>query len=189
MFVSLRGPGGSGKSYVGHALLDAYPHVPIFDDTWNKQKPKLIGYELPGGLVVLGRYTAPGGGLDGFLTSKTRDKFHALIRKYATTKPFVFGESLTISSSRIWWEELADELGYGALVFAFLNTPPDLCVQRILHRNGGKPIHEDQVHAHYRFIQRLAGKFEMRGDRVVHIDYKQSVEAVTKLFTEAGWRP
>lgn len=189
MFVNLRGPSGSGKSYVGHALLDVYPHVPIFNDTWNKRKPKLIGYELPGELFILGRYTALGGGLDGFLTAKTRDKFYALIHEYATTKPFVFGESLTISSARIWWEKLSDELGRGALVFAFLDTPPELCVERILQRNRGRPIKGEQVHAHHRFIQRLAKKLEARGERVVHVNHTRSVEEVIKLFIEAGWRP
>jgi len=190
MILTLRGCGGSGKSYVGHQLLERYPNTPIWVSGWNKPPhKKLIGYDLPGGMLLLGRYTAAGGGLDGYLLTRTRDKFYGLIDEAMQAAPFVFGESLTISSSRIWWQEFSAK-NPGQVVFAFLDTPVDLCVQRILQRNGGRPIKEWQVVQHHRFIGRLAERFRAEGEIVYTIDHRHPVEDVIRIYKEDyGWQP
>lgn len=190
MILTLRGCSGSGKSYVAHQLLERYPNTPIYLGGWNQDpnRPKLVGYDLPGGMLMLGRYTAPGGGLDGFLLTKTREKFYALVRDAFLAAPFVFGEALTISSSRIWWQELSREFP-GQVIFAFLDTPVDLAIQRVLQRNGGRPIKEPQLKQHYRFVNRLGHRLEADGERVYWIDHTRPVEQVIQIFKDEGWQP
>ncbi|KKL65999.1 hypothetical protein LCGC14_2149360 [marine sediment metagenome] len=187
MLVNLRGPSGAGKSFIGHKLLDTYPHEEIWVDGWNKTKPKLVAYELPGGLFVLGRYTAKGGGLDGFLTKRTRERFYDLIRSYAFNKPFVFAEALILSSSKGAWKGLASEMAPDPLVFAFMDTPFDLCVKQVYLRNGGRPIREDQVKAHHAYLQRLSHRLKEEGENVVTIDHTCGFDQVVQLFKDGGW--
>ncbi|KKL64113.1 hypothetical protein LCGC14_2168300 [marine sediment metagenome] len=187
MLVNLRGPSGAGKSFIGHKLLDTFPHEEIWVDGWNKTRPKLVAYELPGGLFVLGRYTAKGGGLDGFLTKRTRDQFYDLIEEYGCTKPFVFAEALIISSSKTRWQELAAKMAPDPLVFAFMDTPFDLCIKQVYIRNGGRQIKEEQVLTHHRFLKRLTVRLKSEGENVVTIDHTCGFDQVVELFRAAGW--
>ena len=148
MIFDLRGSSGAGKSYVGHALLERYgrddeiilePGNPF---NKNKKKPKVGGYRLPGGLVVLGRYESTCGGLEIGLTGVQTGEY---IEQAARLYDHVFVEGLFLSLVYGRYLELQQKLideGY-EYVTGFLNTPMDVCHERVLERNGGKKINVD----------------------------------------------
>jgi len=186
MIVNLRGPSGSGKSYVGHQLLDTFGGEPIFEDGWNKFSPRLIGYKLPDNFYLLGSYRAKGGGLDT-LSPHDRSALLPLIERYAAMG-HIFFEALVISSTVPSYIEMAQRLKM-PFIFAFLDTPVDLCIQRIYQRNGGKPIKEDPVKGHHKYMTRVAQRLRDAGMKTVTIDYKRSFEEVVNLFRAEGWYP
>jgi hypothetical protein len=186
MIVNLRGPSGSGKSYVGHQLLDGYPHEEIFEDGWNKFKPRLIGYKLPGNFYLLGSYRAAGGGLDT-LSPHDRSALLPLIERYAKLG-HVFFEALVISSTVVTYIELANKIKQ-PFIFAFLDTPADLCIQQVYLRNGGKPIKEDLIRGHHKYMQRVQQRIDEAGLQTATIDHTRSVDDVVELFRQGGWDP
>ena len=187
MITNLRGTSGSGKSTVGHYLVDTYKGEEIYEDGWNKTKPRLVGYKLPGGLTVLGSYRAAGGGADTF---SPRDQLPQLIRNHAEQAEHIFFEALVISSTVPKYVDLADELKFtNPFVFAFLDTPVDLCIQNVYTRNGGKPIKEDNIRGHHRYMTRVAQRLRDAHQSVVAIDHTDAFAQVEQLMRNGGWQP
>ena len=187
MIVNLRGPSGSGKSYVGHQLLEIFGGEELYELGWNKRSPRLVGYKLPDNFYLLGSYRAKGGGLDT-LSPHDRSALLPLIERYAAMG-HVFFEALVISSTVPAYVEIAKRATQ-PFVFAFLDTPIDLCIQRIYQRNGGKPIKEDAVRGHHKYMKRIEQRLREAGMFTMGIDHEDSVQQVVKVFRDWGdWRP
>lgn len=205
MIVQLRGSGGSGKSYVGHRLVKDYPgeelHWPV-DGVFNrnKNKPKLVGHILPGGLFVIGPYrdrrdgTEGCGGADNIYGGPKVQM--AFVTRAAKKFPFIFWESLMASMTAIKnYPDFMAGLDQ-PIVFPTLDTPAEECEKQMFRRNGGfskggtKPI--NTAHTIYYSSKRV---FELRkamieiGLDVPLIDHNHATEAVVKIFQDAGWRP
>jgi hypothetical protein len=188
VFVNLRGPSGSGKSYIGHQFLEEFAYEELWEDGWNKSKPKLVGYQLINGLYVLGPYRAPGGGMD-LLSPHDRKASLWWSEKFIGEGRFIFLESLIFSSTVPPFLEVVARHPGERFVFAFLDTPFDLCIQRVYQRNGGKPIKEENVRSHHAYMGRVARRLQDLGQRVVIIDHTRAYEQVKELFIAGGWRP
>jgi gluconate kinase len=195
MILNLRGTSGSGKSTVGHYLVDTYAGKPIYEDGWNKGKPRLVGYQLPGDFQVLGSYKAAGGGLDTF-SPHDRSQAITLITDHATQSRHLFFEALVISSTVPRYVELVNDLvsrgviaSVNDFVFAFMDTPAELCIQRVYQRNGGKPIKEGNIRTHHAYMVRVAQRLRDAGLRVETIHHERAFEDVEALYREAGWDP
>ena len=185
--VILRGPSGSGKSFVGHAFAERFPHDEVFEDGWNLIKPRLIGYRLPGNFYCLGSYRPAGGGLDT-LSPDDRSKHFDLIKRYAV-KGYVFAEALVLSTMVPKLLALGAELGPESISFPTMDTPSDLCVKQIYQRNGGKPIKEANVHGHRKSVDNGTKRLRDAGFSAPDIDHTHSFEQVVEIFRSVGWRP
>ena len=188
MIINLRGPSGSGKSYIGHKFIDTFGNdvEELYEDGWNKTKPKLVGYRLPGDLYIAGPYRAAGGGAD-LLAPHDRSRTVDLVERLSE-RGHVFIEALFASSTIKPYMELAGRVGTD-LVFAFLDTPYELCHDRVLMRNGGRPINEDAHRGHHRFVARSAQRFIDGGFHVEYIDHTRAFEQVWELLLSGGWAP
>lgn len=200
MIVNLRGCSGAGKSYPGFRLLREFgPPVEEVKTTeyFGRQRPKLVAQVLPGGLCLAGRYTMKkstrtggvgySGGVDGFYPM---DELQRLIEDLAARYEHVLVESLLISGTYQRWLDFSLEHGGPeGTTFATLDTPLELCLERVQQRNGGKPVKEDQIERHRKQVLRCASKFTAAGARSLMIDHTRSYEQVRDLFFEAGWRP
>lgn len=192
--INLRGTSGSGKSFIGHSFLREFPHEEIYEEGWNKTKPRLVGYRLPGNLVVLGSYKAAGGGMDTF-SPHDRTQAIKLVRNHIETGAHIFFEALVISSTVPRYIDMVNELHDGGVmhkddfVFPFMDTPFDLCIQQIYKRNGGKPIKEENVHAHWKYMRRCKQRLADAGMHVEDIDHTRGYEQVKELLHAGGWNP
>jgi len=146
MIYNVRGTSGSGKTHLLRQIVNHYDGAEITDETG-----KIFGYRLPARLRVLGRYddAIKGGGVDnitGALVKRfaasggkgnSMDAIEAQVRRWAGAGHHVLFEGLIVTG--VWgrWEALAREL---PVHFLFLDTPLGVCYERVMARNGGKPI-------------------------------------------------
>lgn len=186
MLLQLCGPNASGKSFIGRELLQRYESTEVWDARW-KQKPIVSAYDLVNGLTVLGRYN-PGvacGGLEGSFRPLARVAEYAA--EMGVSRKFAFGEAMMLSSSRTQLRRVQELMGDEPLVIAVLNTPYELCLERVYQRNGGKAINEGALKMLHKRVNNLPEVFEPEGIITRVIDYQNPVEAVLDVFEEFGW--
>ena len=180
---SLRGPGGSGKTHTMYELLKRFPSVPLFEPTWTKRAtitPR--AFRLPHDLYLLGRYTGANcSGVDGWYPNR----IEMLIEHFAPLG-HVLLESLIMSSTLKTFLKFADQY---PLVFIYLDTPPDLCIQQIYHRNGGKPIKEKDITSHWRSIHNQRRR--VKEQKLAHVEVirhgEHAVDDLIDVLTMYGW--
>ena len=199
MIINVRGCGGSGKSYVGFKLLQDYgPGTEVRKPYFRTKKDKLLGHVLRGDLALCGRYVMGSstilegagysGGLDGW---HPMDEVQQLVEEFATQHEHVFFESLLISGTFGRWNDFAtnQQLLGQEVVFGVMTTTPEVCITRILARNGGKSIDEKDVRKFHRQTLRAALKFEDAGKRVAYLNVRGAYGEVVKILRSDGWRP
>lgn len=192
MILNLRGPSGSGKSTIGRHLVHDFESIPSFEPPLKAKVPKFpVVYELPdanGGpsLFVLGRYhnKVRGGGMDGM----EAEMMEKLLRFYID-KGHCFYEALPVSGARGRWLAVADEVGKENHVFGYMDTPPELCIQRVYQRNGGIPIKEDLIRDHHRYVHKVRTWFDENGYRTITVDHVTGLNDVLALFASVGFTP
>lgn len=162
LIVNIRGTNGSGKSTLMRLLMERFGRVPINCATTNK----VIGYEMPGLQArVVGKYETACGGCD---TIKTQDEAKHLVHAFSTAGN-VFFEGVLISTIFGPWLEFSRQ--HGGMIWAFLDTPLETCLERIQIRNGGKPIKTDQVRDKWEGMRRIADKAKAAGEQVIWLNH------------------
>ncbi len=190
MIVNLRGPSGSGKTTAVRDFMRlAGPPVaimgPVREGKRGPLPPKVEAYHLPGpNIYVMGSYENNCGGCD---TIETSDEIERRVEKYAPQGHVLFEGMLVSHVYRRWYEFSGRMLEAGhEFVFASLDTPLELCIQRVYQRNGGKPYNEQNIIDKHRDNQVTARQFHDGGRRVVEVDHKRGPEALFFLF-EIPW--
>jgi len=141
----------------------------------------------PDGLAILGDYTPAAAtsttaGCDRIKTQEAAKKaLEAVAALYDVTH--VLFEGVVVSTIYGPWKEWSQQ--HGGMVWAFLDTPLDICLNRIQRRNGGKPIKEDQVAAKHQTIARVRQKAQLDGERVVDISWSCPVHDLREKVLEA----
>lgn len=188
MLLNVRGGSGAGKSYIGQELLRRYGGTPIMGHT-KKGNERLVGQLLPGGLALLGQYRTDKtmGGIEGIY--KTQNERQEAILAAADLYEYVYYESLFWSSGVTRGIEITALLAPRPHVTGFLTTPPEVCIEQVYRRNGGKPIKENIIRETYRRIQTVRRGYIAQGQEIVDIDHTRSVEQVDSLFRQYGWQP
>lgn len=186
--VKLGGCNGSGKSTLAFALLD-FPHEPFYDDL--VPKGKVAGYIVhhpKAKIRVLGRYESACGGIDSV---GNVDIWAPLAKKYSTdsTVDIVFLEGLM--SGKVYgqlgaWSEQPNQKG--RWLYAFMDTPFEVCVERVLKRRQAKgndaPFDPGRtMRSTFKGVQGAARKAAEGGHKVVHFDHRSTPKAlVTALI-------
>jgi hypothetical protein len=146
------------------------------------------GYVTESGIHVLGKYVTSCGGCD---TIKAQSLMIDSIVSIIGHGPILF-EGLIISNLFSTWYKTSQTLreiqrANGApeegLVWAFLNTPIDVCLARVYARNGGKAIKEKNVIDKWKAIESCKLKAAEVGENVFEIDYKDPLPQVLELLT------
>jgi hypothetical protein len=181
--VNIRGTHGSGKSSVVNAILTKYGAQP--ESLSPKGKILATVTQLPGQalpLYVVGRYETACGGCDGIQpysdiwprVQRLAAKGHVLFEGALIAS--VYGSIGTAS------EEYGDDF-----VFAYMDTPLDVCLDRIARRRAAKgnfePVNPVSTTAKHVGIERQIVKVrDVLGRRVVVLDYNKPIMQVLKLF-------
>lgn len=210
-FLNVRGCNGSGKTTLLRCLardpacLLVPVHQPInppagefqplkesWDDFEKRRKragkPKgkpIVATVTPDGLALLGDYTpAATGTTAGCDRISTQDDIKAALLGAAaipTVKLVVF-EGVIVSTIFLPWLEW--ERANGGMVWAFLDTPLDVCLQRIQQRNGGEPIKEDLVADKHTTIRRCRTKAMQAGATVRDIQWDLALKRMREIIAE-----
>ena len=185
MIISIRGTHGSGKSTAVQELLAQGKGQPIMGRLRNKPAAyRLTFEEVPDPVFVLGPYTLTCGGCDAV---QPYDLILDLLRDYAPQGHIVF-EGALVSSSYGRIGALLEQLGQEA-VFAFLTTPPEECLRRIvqrrLDRGDLRPLNPANTLGKVRSIESSKKTIATKGVRMVELDYQQPVLGILNLLKGA----
>jgi len=199
MLICLRGTNSSGKSYPLYRLVQDYPPLkevyfpPGRIPNGNKQKDKLVGYNMPGGLFVCGEYSTRTrcGGPDNW--GVPIDVMHInFLRDVVKRYPFVVYESFQGSVAK-WqqWMELADE---HPTVFFQLDTPLEVCLEAVEARHAlgprkNIPLNPKTVPNNWNGAWRIHERYVEAGYDARLMPREQSYETLIQTLKDGGWDP
>lgn len=182
MIVKLHGTSGAGKSTVAWRFLKQHAWEPC--QTEHGRAYKLIVPDFSKPLYILGKYETQCGGCD----TLNADQQIELLHQYAPL-------------GHVLYEGLLASEYYGRLgtasepygddhVFAFLDTPIEVCIERVKARRlaagNTKPLNEENTRGRIKKIEALKRKLQtMYKRRVVTIDHNFAYEEVYNLFRSA----
>lgn len=180
--LNLRGTHGSGKSSIVKHLLDHYPNQPLgFGKRPEGYKVTIPGLSKP--LYVVGPYHTQCGGADA-ITSY--DAIWPRVLSYNKRGHVIFEGALVSSCVGSIGEALAKRKD---AVACFLDTPLELCLERIQTRRALKgdhrPLDPKNTAAKHASSQRARGRLEELGLRCVTLNYKKANKQVLDLLLEA----
>lgn len=207
MIIQVRGSSGSGKSYIGFNLLERYgtgediiaPPQTKYNPK-RKTKAKIIGHVLKGDLALLGTYRFErektySGGLEAWVWKGSAQDMRDFIAEQARQHRHVVFEGLLPSMAikpylelaRTLTEEQAKAIPF---VFAFMNTPWEVCLQRIYERNGGKEIDLDVVQYTWKRLHKnVKAAYDESEFDSPYIPYDNSVSWIEQTLALDGWNP
>lgn len=205
-FLNVRGPNGAGKTTLLRCLARSPEcrlvpvHQPLHsepaayrpeEEAWTDYvkardragKPKgkpIMATVTPEGIALLGDYTpAASGTTAGCDRISRQDDIKAALLGAAAIPgvKLVIFEGVIVATIFGPWLEW--ERANGGMIWAFLDTPLDVCLKRIQDRNGGQPIKEDLVAAKHKTIQGVRTKALNAypgGGRVVDIHWEVALK-------------
>jgi len=98
---------------------------------------------------------------------------------YAQRLGPVFFEGILISTIFGPWLQFSQD--HGGMIWGFLDTPLETCLERIQIRNGGKPINEKLVEQKVRTIDRVYDKAVEAGETTASIDGSNAEHAAQHI--------
>ncbi len=195
MITNIRGTSGSGKSTVVFNLLKhfraegelfaVFMHhaggeytIPM-DQEPDSSFDVHLGYQIfqhfdsnrptyKSPLRIVGKYLTPCGGCDGI---KTQDEVSDRVRAWYNMGYEVLFEGLLISTIVGRWAEMAESVAENGsrlhnMRFVFLNTPEEVCVERVKARRAAKgnlkPLNETNTRDKWRLMQTIIAKLQAR---------------------------
>lgn len=110
--------------------------------------------------------------------------FQAMVEEFVQRGHVIF-EGLVVTNVFMMWVEMAHDLRtkYGSeFWFLPMNTPLEVCKERIQERNGGKEVSDKNTIKTWESNQRSAKKAEEAGFNVQWINWKAPMESLGKVF-------
>jgi hypothetical protein len=184
LIIKLHGTSGAGKTTVARDLMKLDPAPRTLHHPANR-KPIAYEVHLPGCnelLYVLGPYTATCGGLDSM--SDVNDHIK-LLNQYGKLG-HVFYEGLLGSEYYGRIGQVSEQFG-DQHIFAFLNTPLEVCLDRVkarrLARGNIKPLNPSNTVGRVAKIARLRVRLETEFKRpTVTIDHLHASAEIHMLY-------
>jgi len=184
--VSLRGTSGSGKSTVAFTLFNKYPRQEIVNNEGKIQGYKVdASPEVKQPIYVLGKYTTACGGCDQIPTQQEA----ADRAVHYHQDGHVLMEGLLASAAGPAGAVTMTIQATGEAVFAILNTPVDLCIERVkarrLARGDERPLNEKNTRDKWTQTRSTASALFKLGYDVRPIDHTKAFDDVLAIFQEA----
>ena len=191
MILNIRGTNGSGKTHLVRRLLAEHENEVIYDQTGKK----IVAYNLFNlNTFVVGRYDVACGGADAMPKPKDMPGWNSMdvveqeVRRYAKMGNVLF-EGLIVSSVYGRWEKIAAELPF---TWAFLDTPMEVCRQRVGERNGGKLLKNEELGLEkthlglvYKRCQTHLRRAQTAGLNVLVVNYERAYETIQEQLLSA----
>lgn len=195
MIINIRGTNGSGKTTLARSfqLGSAQPVKLVHYASPTKRDPDrmcwvtgtMSHHGLLGRVICVGSYDQAQGGLD---TVGSFDLQQAAVFRATHEAEHVVCEGILASTVAGSWLEFFKklELGGEQVLVAYLDTPVELCLQRIRERQerAGKvrDIKEDQVRDKVRAIDATRRRFEAEGISTVVLDHTRAEEQLRQII-------
>ena len=183
MIISLRGTHGSGKSYLVRQVLAKYHATPESVDKRGRPQNYVMTLRNGARLYVVGSYVNECGGCDSI---QPYAEIWPRVTRLAKLGHVLF-EGALISNS--YGNIGRDSEVYGAqFVFAFLDTPLAVCIQRIVarrqRRGNTKPFDPNKsvvriYHSNQAVLAKAQNQF---GRAVVLLDYRKPLPQLLGLL-------
>lgn len=182
MIINIRGTHGSGKSYTVKQIISRFNGCPIGKD----KRGKPLGYAMKLNndeqLLVVGRYDIACGGCDAI---QPYSDIWPRVAEFASMGHVLF-EGALISANYGTIGTSSEQYG-NDFVFAFLDTPLDLCLKRIVERRlakgNTKPLNPYQTTWKHKTILSLYDRFrDERGRRTVLLNYNKAINQILGLL-------
>lgn len=183
--LQLRGTSGSGKTTAMKKLIDVIGAKPIaMNDRMTKNevyRGSFVGYDDVK-VYILGDYS-PHRSAGGCDTIPTVQQVIDLVEKYSKAKTLIVFEGLLLAHSWGAMGEYAHEKFGPRYINAFLDTPEDLCLERVVQRRASKGRDtegdraakiEKNVRADYYRVQLCYERVVARGGKRVDINHKKA---------------
>jgi len=178
--LNIRGTNGSGKSTVVRQLMS---HFGLEAEVAKPGTNLVWAYQLRNGMYVLGRYETACGGAD------TVSSF-AKIR----TQVGILAQRGDVAFEGFLWSGIfksSDEFARTTphhVIFAMLDTPTDLCIQRVIERRrlvaNSKPFNPENLLAKHRAVLRAQEQLRRAGHDVRVLPYEEPLETILRWFEE-----
>lgn len=185
MIVNLRGTSGSGKSTVARRIIEEHGGQPIMGMVPGGKKERIVAYEI-GNLCIPGSYVNVCGGCDTLSWKGAADYLEEKVRALAGNGYHVLFEGLVNTAGSKRWEGVAADF---PMQWAFLDTPVEVCIERVLKRNGGREGKRNwyNLRAGWEDCQAQRRRFEKDGREYLIINHEQAYEQVVAALEAHGW--
>lgn len=198
MLINVRGTNGSGKTHISHSLLREYGFEPLVEPEYvcGKHFVKSNCHAMPDGTFVVGRYQS---GMDGIFPQEIIEE---MIRHWAPRGHVIWENVLVAANIGRWAVLSAETEPINHNIWAFLDTPLELCIERVFkrraeaaargfnHRQSDDAVKLGVISGHWRRVRRATARAIKAGIDVRIIDHTKSYEQVhNMLILEGGWRP
>ena len=188
--LNLRGTNGSGKTFVARELLSytkstVYRIRDIHGESRGGRKPIIYKGSYAGlPYYTLGSYEANCGGCDTIPSVKI---VADLLREFKTGYGILFYEGLMISHMIGTVGAAAKEYGRNH-VMAFLDTPLDVCIERVkkrrLARGDERPFNPKNVEADWPRVRAARQNAINQGFNIVDIGYNDAFVETLHVLNE-----
>lgn len=180
--ITARGTNGAGKSWLAHELLRRNKVVREIE---SPHRPgKVAGLILNNGVALIGSYHNKCGGADGIgawidaegKRHKGMDLVEQYVWKLARQKDVqvIYCEGMTMVGWERWYRvsnQWRNKYGEG-MVWLFFDTPQEVCIERVLARNGGKEFNHKNLDDKFRCCERLFVKADTHDEDILILNHK-----------------
>jgi cytidylate kinase len=195
VIVNIRGTSGSGKTTVVRGLMSAASVEKVFaDDTddalfGQSKHPDAYALTMPDvspTVFVIGSYENTCGGCDAI---PKQDEICERVRRYAS-RGHVVMEGLLMSHLFGRYAALDRELQPTPYIWAFLDTPLDLCIERVKARRDARGVAKKEFNPHnttakWHDMRRVYAKCQAAGLDARWVDHRDPVREVLRWLVEA----
>ena len=187
MIINIRGTNGSGKTYFARTFLETFsPNQEVYGEERKKPVAHVVFYNMIP-VYVIGSYNTVCGGCD---TLRTQDMVSSLVRHFSQLGHVIY-EGILVSRSVGRYIALDKELSKLGIptVFAFLNTPYEVCLSRIRQRrtDKGNDKELDPANAHSTYVRTISTRerFKEEGcDMRIFQHDSDPIKQLTKVLDE-----
>lgn len=191
-FIVVCGTSGAGKTYVTQRLIDEHGLAPVPSA---EMSPPLTGCEGPyahvgGNVCVAGRYNT---GLEHGSSGDEKNRLFAeLLQRCAARADVVVTQGLTVGKSNVIWERVRELVPGARVVFAYLDTPQERCIENVYLRRTRSvhprttPLKENAIRQDWRSVRNQRARFATEGRNVRDISHLDPLADLVRIVREEG---
>lgn len=184
-FINVRGTNGSGKTTLLRNLARDYGVVQVKHVTAQRQPKGVPITVLNRGCALVGDYSANAkgttAGLDRIKT-QAGAKEAIVNAAWLDNVSIVLFEGILVSTIYTPWRDWSRSKG--GMIWAYIDTPIDVCIKRVQERNGGKTVKTELIHKKDRMITRTRERADADGERTETLDYREPLNDLRSLISE-----